>query len=290
MDTDPLLPKRSSRPFTAPSTSGVTLFDTALSYGRGASEALLAQGLGARRQDAIIVTKGGLATRPGQLDTKPRLPGRRPSGRDSRYDSLMADCEDCLRSLNTDYVDLFLIHHPDVETPFAESMRALNDLLAAGKTRYVGVSNFEAAQLRESRAHAPLITNQVGYNLFDRRWEYEMFPTAKELDVGIMAYGPLSHGLLTGTFTAGMSFEADDWRRAGNMKGQELIHSRECRGQSGMVVDRLQGVAQRLGATLPQLAIAWVLSHEQVDVALCGTRRPAEIEDSVAAVERHAQP
>lgn len=263
---------------------GVTLFDTARSYGRGASEELLAQGLGLRRQDAIIVTKGGLATRPGQLDTKPRLPGRRPSGRDSRYESLIADCEDCLRSLNTDYVDFFLIHHPDVETPFAESMRALNDLMAAGKTRYVGVSNFEAAQLRESRAHAPLITNQVGYNLFDRRWEYEMFPTAKELDVGIMAYGPLSHGLLTGTFTAGMSFEADDWRRAGNMKGQELF-TPENAAANLAVVKRLQGVAQGLGATLPQLAIAWVLAHKQVDVALCGTRRPAEIEDSVAAVD-----
>ena len=101
--------------------------------------------------------------------------------------------------------------------------------------------------------------------------------------MGIMAYGPLSHGLLTGTFTAGMSFEADDWRRAGNMKGQELF-TPENAAANLAVVDRLQGVAQRLGTTLPQLAIAWVLSHEQVDVALCGTRRLAEIEDSVAAV------
>ncbi|MAG35102.1 MAG: hypothetical protein CL878_02485 [Dehalococcoidia bacterium] len=262
---------------------GVTLFDTARSYGRGASEELLAQGLGARRKDAVVVTKGGLATREGQLDSKPRLPGTRPSGRDSRYDSLIADCEDCLRSLDTDYVDLFLIHHPDVATPFEEGMRALNDLLAAGKTRYIGVSNYESAQLRRSRAVAPLITNQVGFNLFDRRWEYEMFPTAKELDVGIMAYGPLSHGLLTGTFAVGMSFEEDDWRRAGNMKGQQLF-TPENAAHNLAVVDQLQGVAQRLGITLPQLAIAWVLSNEQVDVALCGTRRPAEIEDSVEAV------
>ena len=264
---------------------GVTLFDTALSYGRGASEALLAQGLGARRQDAIIVTKGGLATRPGQLDTKPRLPGRRPSGRDSRYDSLMADCEDCLRSLNTDYVDLFLIHHPDVETPFAESMRALNDLLAAGKTRYVGVSNFEAAQLRESRARAPLITNQVGYNLFDRRWEYEMFPHGQGARRG-------HHGLRP-TLTRAAHRHLHRWHE---LRGRRLAAGWEHEGPRAYslrrmlrhnlaVVDRLQGVAQRLGATLPQLAIAWVLAHEQVDVALCGTRRPAEIEDSVAAVD-----
>lgn len=110
-----------------------------------------------------------------------------------------------------------------------------------------------------------------------------MFSTAKELDVGIMAYGPLSHGLLTGSFSAGMSFESDDWRRAGNMKGQELF-TPENAAANLAVVERLQGVAERLGTTLPQLAIAWVLAHEQVDVALCGTRRPAEIEDSVAAV------
>ena len=132
----------------------------------------------------------------------------------------MADCEDCLRSLNTDYVDLFLIHHPDVETPFAESMRALNDLMAAGKTRYVGVSNFEAAQLRESRAYAPLITNQVGYNLFDRRWEYEMFSYGPRTGRGDHGVWPAlarathrdlqrRHELRGGRLAAGGEYERD---------------------------------------------------------------------------------
>ena len=204
---------------------GVTLFDTARVYGydparmqdhpslgAGRSEELLARALGPRRKDVLVVTKGALPTRPGQ---KP--------ARDSSYASVMLDCELSLKELKTDYIDLYLIHWPDRETPMEEPMRALNDLIQAGKVRYVGVSNFSAAQLRAGRALAPLITNQVGYNLFDRRWEREMFPAAEELGVGIMAYGPLAHGLLTGTFTPQTTFEESDWRARGMIFGQALF-------------------------------------------------------------------
>src|SRR5579883_2950721 len=164
---------------------GVTLFDTARGYGAGRSEEILGRALGADRKNVVVVTKCAIPTRP---DQKPR--------RDARYDSIMKDVELSLQSLGTDYIDLLLVHWPDPDTPIPESMRALNDLRGAGKVRYVGVSNFSAAQLRVCKQFAPVIANQVGYNLFDRRWEYEMFPTAQELGIGIMAYGPLAHGLL----------------------------------------------------------------------------------------------
>ena len=254
---------------------GVTLYDTARGYGAGRSEELLGRALGADRKNVIVVTKCGLPTRPGQ---KPR--------RDARYASIVEDCEQSLKSLGTDYIDLFLVHWPDVETPIEESMRALNDVRAAGKVRYVGVSNFSAAQIRECRQYAPIIANQVGYNLFDRRWEYEMFPAAQELEISIMAYGPLAHGLLTGAFTSETKFDETDWRSRGMIFGQALF-TPENFPKNLQVVEQLKAFAADKGTTLPRLALAWVLWNSLVAVGLSGTRRPSEIEENVQALAIH---
>lgn len=253
---------------------GVTLFDTAPSYGYGHSEEVLGRALGPRRKDVVLVTKCGI-----NWD-----PVTRTSKRDSRYSSIMANVEASLRRLGTDYVDLLLIHWPDVQTPFEEAMRALNDVVQQGKARYIGVSNFNSAQLRECVKYATLVANQVGYNLFDRRWEREMFPTAKELGIGIMAYGPLAHGLLTGTFTPQTVFEPTDWRARGVIFGQPLFQGENFL-KNLEVVERLKGVARRLDTSLPRLALAWVLANPQVSVALCGTRRATEIEENVHALD-----
>jgi len=251
---------------------GVTLFDTALGYGAGKSEELLGRALGERRKDAIVVTKGALPTRPGQKER-----------RDARYDSIMQDIEDSLRALKMDYVDLYLQHWPDPETPQEESMRALEDIRKAGKARYVGVSNFHPHMLVEAKQAAPIVTNQVGYNLFDRRWERQMFPTAKQQGIGIMAYGPMAHGLLTGAFTRETSFDETDWRRSGVIFGQRLF-APEHFPQNVEVVERLKTLAQDLDAPLAPLAIAWTLRDPIVAVALSGTRRPQEIEENVRAL------
>jgi aryl-alcohol dehydrogenase-like predicted oxidoreductase len=251
---------------------GVTLFDTARGYGWGQSEELLARALGPRRKEVLVVTKGALVPRAGQ---RPR--------RDARYQSLIDDCEDSLRFLKTDYLDLFLVHWPDPATPIEESMRALDDLIAAGKARYVGVSNYHPADLRRCRAHAPIVTNQVGYNLFDRRWERQMFPTAKQLGIGIMAYGPLAHGLLTGSFGPTTRFDENDWRARGVLFGQALFQGENFQTNLD-VVEQLKRLAADKGSSLPRLALAWVLANPQVAVALTGARQPAEIEDNVAAL------
>ncbi len=253
---------------------GVTLFDTAAIYGHGHSEEVLGRALGSRRNEIVLVSKGGMSW---------EVVGG-PSRRDSSYQAITSGAEDSLRRLGTDHVDLFLIHWPDVQTPFDETMRALRDLVAAGKTQYVGVSNFSAAQLRESRALEELVANQVGYNLFDRRWERAMFPTALELGVGIMAYGPMAHGLLTGGLAKDTKFVEWDWRSKGDAFGQALF-TEENFPKNIDVVERLKEIASRLGTTLPKLAIAWVLQHPAVAVALAGTRTPAEIEHNVGALD-----
>ena len=252
---------------------GVTLFDTARGYGAGRSEQLLGKALGGRRSEAIVVTKCGLPTRPGQKER-----------RDSRYQSIIDDAEQSLRDLGMDYVDVLLQHWPDPETPIEESMRALVALQEQGKTRYVGVSNFHPAMLHEAKRHAPIITNQVGYNLFDRRWERQMFDTARELGLGVMAYGPMAHGLLTGAFTPDTAFDETDWRRRGSIFGQQLL-TPENLPRNVEVVDELRALASDLGTTLTPLALAWVLRDPVVSVALSGTRRPQEIEENVRALE-----
>lgn len=257
---------------------GVTLFDTARAYGAGRSEELLSRALGPRRKDIVLVTKCGLPTRPGLK-----------SGRDARYQTIIEDVVLSLRALRTDYVDLLLQHWPDPETPIEESMRALVDLQQAGKTRFIGVSNFHPDMLREARRYASIVTNQVGYNMFDRRWERQMFPTARELGLGIMAYGPMAHGLLTGMFSAAMSFEEDDWRRRGNVFGQALL-TPENLPKNIAVVEQLRGLAVELGTTLAPLAISWVLRDPIVSVALSGTRTPREIEENVKAVDVRLTP
>jgi hypothetical protein len=140
--------------------------------------------------------------------------------------------------------------------------------------------------LREAKQRAPIVTNQVGYNLFDRRWERQMFPTARELGIGIMAYGPMAHGLLTGGFTRDTTFDETDWRHRnqGVIFGQPLF-AQENFGRNIEVVDELKQVASDLGTTVAPLAVAWALRDPIVAVALSGTRRRQEIEENVSALD-----
>jgi aryl-alcohol dehydrogenase-like predicted oxidoreductase len=260
---------------------GVTLFDTAHVYGfdavnqpdgAGRSEELLGKALAARRKDVLIVTKGGNPTRPDQ---------KRP--RDGSYASVMKDCEISLKKLGTDYIDLYLMHWPDPTVPWEETMQALNDLVKQGKVRHIGGSNYRAADLREARKYAPIIANQVGYNLFDRRWELEMFSTAAELGVGVMAYGPLAHGLLTGTMTAETTFDKTDWRHKGMLFGQALF-APEHFASNIAVVNKLKSFAAGKGVSVAQLALAWVAANPVVSVSLVGARNVSEIEENVKAI------
>ena len=171
---------------------GVTLFDTAAGYGEGEGEKLLGRALEGRRDRVVLVSKGGLMElREGTRE------------RNSSREALTKGLEDSLTRLGTDYLDLYLIHWPDVTRPFSEPMEALAHFREQGKIRYGGVSNFSPQQMRESMDTFPVVCNQVGYHLFDFRPEAEVFPFCRENGLGVMVYGPMAHGLLTGTMTPG---------------------------------------------------------------------------------------
>lgn len=258
--------------------AGITCFDTAPSYGNGHAEELLGQALAGRRDTVVLVTKGGLVWNERSEVLR----------HDGRLEHLSAVLDDSLRRLRTDHVDLYLIHWPDTAMPAGRTADALRDLLASGKTRYIGVSNYTGTAFRalaEALGDTALVANQVSYHLFDRRWARSTFDTCRELGAGVMAYGSLAHGLLTGAISRDTVFDATDWRASGVIFGQPLLTA-EHRDANLDVVGRLAEVANSAGMTLPQLALAWVLSHPAVSVALVGARTPEEIQEaaSVAAM------
>ncbi len=254
--------------------NGVTLFDTAAVYGWGYGENLMGKALKGIRENVVLVTKGA---REWVRDNPDR---RSATVSDSDPKRLLASIDESLKRLQTDYIDLFLIHWPDHNRAFSEPMEALEKAKAAGKIRHTGVSNFSVEMMSESRETSPIITNQIGYHIFDRRPEAEVMPFVQENGMGIMAYGSLSHGLLTGTWNADKTFSDDDWRRAGHNFG---INSwgPDNLAANVTVVEKLKVIALDHGKTIPQLAIAWVLANEAVSVALAGSVTPTEATDNI---------
>lgn len=253
---------------------GVTLFDTAAVYGWGEGEKLLGRAIEGKREDIVIVSKGGIPwDEPGG-----------PSQRDSSRESLEKSLDESLSRLQTDYLDLYLIHWPDESRPMSEPMEAFADFQKQGKIRYGGVSNFSPQQMADCLEVFPIVTNQVGYHLFDLRPEPEIFPFCAGNGMGAMAYGSLAHGLLTGTMTPDTTFEDDDWRRNLMAFGQPLFKGENFLNNLNKV-ETLKEIAADKGFSVAQLALAWVASEPTVSVALVGTRRPEEMEENVAAAD-----
>ncbi len=261
-----------SRAVNAAIDHGITLFDTAEVYGPYHSEEILAKALGSRRKEIVLVTKVGFV-----YDEDNKI-----IGRSSRDHYIIKRTEGCLRRMNTDVIDLMLIHWPDHHTPIEEPIRALEKLKADGKIRHYGVSNFTVAMMEECQKHGRLTANQVGYHLYDRRMEKEVLPYCRANGIGYMAYGTLGFGLLTGAFTPETTFLDWDWRSKGKAFGLPLFERdhflRELR-----VTARLQELAASYGKSVAQLAIAWVLGNPAVTVALVGMRNERELKENVAA-------
>jgi myo-inositol catabolism protein IolS len=255
---------------------GVNCFDTAEAYGFGASEKSLAKALGARRKDAIVVTKFGIGYK------------EATNFRDSGRARAMASVEKSLQNLNTDYVDVYMVHWPDVNTPLDETMRALDDIVKQGKARAVGISNFRLEQIKTSMRTRRIDVAQYCWNIFDRRMQKEIFPYCVEQGIGVMAYGSLAYGLLTGTFSESTDFGSDDWRaRRGRMGAINLfqhLFGPEYFPKNLKVVEDLKSIAAKYGKTLPQLALRWTLSNPVVSTALVGCRNVGEVNDNLGAL------
>jgi aryl-alcohol dehydrogenase-like predicted oxidoreductase len=250
---------------------GVTLFDTAQAYGFGASERLLSQALrhdlDHQRGEIVLATKGGLRiTDSGVV-------------RDASPQWLRQGVDDSLRALGVDYIDLYQVHWPDPAVPLADSAGALQELVEAGKIRHVGVSNFDVAQMEEFSRSRPVETVQPPYHLFHRDIEADILPYAQGHDIGVLVYGPLAHGLLSGTLTPSTTFPADDWRsKSREFQGAVFRRNLE-------VVDELARFARERGMTVSQLAIAWTLAHPAVHVSIVGTRNADHVAESLAAAD-----
>ncbi len=254
--------------------NGITLFDTAAVYGWGEGEKLLGRALKGKRDRVVLVSKGGR-----RWDD-----ASNPGLRDSSREALTKGLEDSLQRLQTDYLDAYLIHWPDESRPMSEPMSAFADFQREGKIKFGGVSNFSVKQMSDCLETLPIVCNQVGYHLFDFRPEAEIFPFCKQNGVGVMAYGSLAHGLLTGAMTPDTKFEDDDWRRSLVAFGQPIFQGGHFL-RNLEKVEKLKEVAAGKGVTVAQLALSWVFSNPVVSVALVGARRPSEVEENVKAAD-----
>jgi myo-inositol catabolism protein IolS len=253
---------------------GITLFDTAEVYGPYHSEELLAKALGSKRKEIVLVTKVGFE----YDDYGKNL------GRNSQYDHVIERAEGCLRRLETDYIDLLLIHWPDHNTSFEEPMAALEKLKKDGKIRYYGISNFTTEMMEECDKYGHLTVNQVGYNLLDRRMEAAVLPYCLDNNVGFMAYGILGFGILSGAFTSETIFSEGDWRSSGMAFRLPLFQEAEF-AKELRLVERLKELAKRYDKSVAQMAIAWTIGHPAVSVGLVGIRNESELKENVAAMD-----
>ncbi len=256
---------------------GINFFDTADVYGFGHSEKVLARALGKNRKNAIIATKGGLV-----WDEHGCL------FRCSSRHHLIHAAEASLKRLKTDYIDLYQIHWPDPNTPLEVTMSALDDLVKSGKVRYVGVSNFTRKQMKECLKVRQINSLQPPYNMFMRDIEKD-FSFCKKKGVGIVTYGPLAYGLLTGKFTKETKFPETDWRSGklfpdpGDWQAHIDIFHGSLFKRYVRIVEELKKIAQKFGKTVGQLSIAWVLSNPEVTSAIVGAKRPSQLEQNVGA-------
>jgi aryl-alcohol dehydrogenase-like predicted oxidoreductase len=256
---------------------GVNCVDTAPAYGAGHSEEVVARALETRRRDVILVTKCGVKVPP---------PGQLGPMRDASRANILSEVDASLKRLRTDWVDVLLVHWPDAGTPFDETMRALEEVVTSGRVRFVGVSNFTGAMIAECLRTRRVDVSQVGYHMLDRRQETETFPTCQQHGIGVMGYGSLGHGLLTGSFTPTTTFDpARDWRGNGVAFGQPIFRGDNFKTNVGVVERLRQEVAAPRGISVSQLALAWVLGHPAVSTALVGARTPAEVDANDAGAQ-----
>jgi len=251
---------------------GVNYIDTADTYDRGGAEEFVGKAVKGKRSEVILATKFG----------KPM--GTGPNERGSSRYYIMRQVEASLRRLQTDYIDLYQIHEPDPDTPIEETLRALNDLVCVGKIRYIGTSNHAAWQLCEAlwtaRMHNlnAVVTEQSRYNLLDRKIEQELVPLCQKYGIGIIPWGPLAGGFLTGKYRKGEK-PAPEWRLAEGAR----IYGKVFSETNWTKLSRLQDFAVQRDHTLGELAIAWLLAKPWVATVIVGAREEEQVSVNVSA-------
>lgn len=245
---------------------GITWFDTADIYGSGHSEELVADAFDDRRDEVFIATKVGITSR-GVVLTP---------------DHIRKACDASLLRLRTDRIDLYQIHWPaDRNTPLEESWDAMAALQDSGKVRFLGTSNFKVKHLEKCEPIRHVDSLQPQYSMLVRDAEDELIPWCRKHGTGIVTYGSLAYGILTGKFTADSTFEKDDWR-GGDMgiAYYDDLFAPKAFKRHLRTVDQLREIANGLDVTLAQLAVAWQLRDDAVTSAICGAKRSTQIEET----------
>lgn len=262
---------------------GISFIDTADVYDMGRSEEFVGRAIKGRRADLVIATKfgwpmgGGPSGAP--VDPRPNARGG------SRYNVLRA-AEESLRRLGTDYIDLYQIHFPDPSTPIEETLRALDDLVRSGKVRYIGCSNFAAWQVSEamwtSRHHElhGFVTSQPLYNLLQREIEQDHLPCCDAHGVGIIPWGPLAGGFLTGKYRRGEPYPADSL-----LATKPMAYYQVTTDANWTKVERFEDFARARGRTVGDLAIAWLLAQPRVCSVIAGASRADQLDANIAAAQ-----
>lgn len=247
--------------------NGVNFIDTADIYGLGRSEELVGEVLKEfSRDDFVIATKGGQHWfEDGSVK------------KDNHPDYLREAVEKSLQRLQLDYVDLYYLHFPDNETPFAESIGELARLKEEGKIRAIGISNVSIQQLKEANAHGDISVLQSPYNMLDRSAEAELLPYCIKNDISFIPYGPLAFGLLGGGMTKDFKLDERDWRNSVHLFQGEKF------SQTLVRVDKLKGIASQKETSLANLALAWLLGQEGVDAVIPGGKRKERILENIHA-------
>jgi aryl-alcohol dehydrogenase-like predicted oxidoreductase len=256
---------------------GINFFDTADCYSEGRAEIILGEALSKYPRESYVVA------------TKVYWPtGYGPNDRGLSRKHILAQVDASLKRLGTEYIDLYYCHWYDVETPVEETMRAMDDLVRQGKVRYIGVSNWSAAQIAEALAVCErlllhrIAANQPSYNIFDRYIEKESIPFCTRHGIGQVVYSPLAQGVLSGKYEPGTVYPQES--RATNAGAGAAVSVRDYLNNEILKkVEQLRLVAVNLGITLTQLALAWVLRQTNVASALTGASRPTQVEENVKA-------
>src|SRR5690606_37201328 len=262
---------------------GITTIDTAPAYGFGRSEILVGQAMeGIDRAKYQILTKYGLVWTSDRgdlhLDTVDNDGNPVKMYRNANPESVIRECEESLRRLNTDYIDLLQIHWPDSTTPIADTMGAVGRLIEQGKVRAAGLCNYNVQQVEEALKTLSVVSNQVPYSMVNRRIEKDIIPQALEKGLAILPYSPLQRGLLTGKIHEGYSFQEGDNRP------QTKYFSAENIRRANELLDKIRPLADAHNATLSQVVINWTSRQPAISCVLVGARDEKQVAENAGAL------
>ncbi len=253
---------------------GITFLDTADMYGPFSNERLVGRAIRGRRDEVLLATKFG----------NERGEDGAYLGVNGRPDYVRAACDDSLRRLGVDHIDLYYQHRVDRTVPIEETVGAMAQLVGRGKVRHLGLSEASPDTIRRAQQEHPITALQTEYSLWSREPEDEILPLCRELGIGFVAYSPLGRGFLTGRFRSLDDIPADDYRRnSPRFQGDNFQKNLE-------LVDRLNDIAKRKQGTPSQLALAWVLAQGDDIVPIFGTKRRKYLEENIRALEIELTP